>query len=448
MGFETTRGVRAGIAAAALAAAALVACGGGGGSGAPAGSTSCDLASQQSWLRSYMLDWYYWSGSAPNPEPGGYASVDTYYAALKYGGNGTVPADRWSYLQDSASYSQFFEEGRTLGYGLFVNGIELQLPLMVRMTEPLSPAAAAGLQRGDTIVSVNGRSAADLIAANDFTLLSPAREGEQITLEIESAGVARSVVLTAATYTLTPVPVTRVLDLPGGAKAGYLMMKDFITQAEAPLAAAFADFRAAGASELILDLRYNGGGRISTANFLASQIAGALHAGKLFTELRYNTAHQSATSRYRLDAAPAPAFGRVVVITGPRTCSASELIVNGLRPHVEVVTIGAASCGKPFGFSPVTSCATTFSAVNFQSYNAADEGDYYAGIAASCAAGDDFSAAFGDPAEKLTATASRYLADGTCPVAATGERERVAAIAQRARRQGIEPGERQGMFDR
>jgi carboxyl-terminal processing protease len=435
--------------AATLAVAALSACGGGGGNGgAPAGSASCELAAQQSWLRSYMLDWYYWSGSSPNPDPGGYTSVDTYYGALKYGGNGSVPADRWSYLQDSASYSQFFEEGRTLGYGLFVNGIELQLPLKVRMTEPLSPAATAGLQRGDTIVSVNGRSAADLIDANDFAMLNPSREGEQLTLEIESGGVTRSVVLTAATYTLTPVPVTRVLDLPGGVKAGYLVMKDFITQAEAPLADAFAQFRAAGAGELILDLRYNGGGRISTANFLASQIAGALHSGKLFTELRYNAAHSSSTSRYQLDAAPAPAFGRVVVITGSRTCSASELIVNGLRPHVPVVTVGAASCGKPFGFNPVTSCATTFSAVNFQSYNASGEGDYYAGIAATCAASDDFSGALGDPAEKLTAAASSYLANGACPTATASERERAASIGRRARSQGVEPGERQGMFDR
>ena len=438
--------------AAALAAAAvagLSACGGGGGNGgAPAGSTSCELAAQQSWLRGYMLDWYYWSGSSPNPEPSGYTSVADYYTALKYVGNGTVPADRWSYLQDSASYSQFFEEGRTLGYGLFVNGIELQLPLKVRMTEPLSPAAAGRPQRGDTIVSVNGRSAADLIAANDFAALTPAREGDQLTLEIESSGTTRSVVLTAATYTLTPVPVTRVLDLPGGAKAGYLMMKDFITQAEAPLAAAFAQFRAAGATELIVDLRYNGGGRISTANFLASQIAGAAHSGDLFAELRYNAAHAGSTSRYRLDVAPGPAFGRVVVISGPRTCSASELIVNGLRPHVQVVTVGAASCGKPFGFNPVTSCATTFSAVNFQSYNASGEGDYYAGIAATCPASDTFSGALGDPAEALTAAASSYLANGACPATATAERERAAAIGQRARRQGVEPGERQGMIDR
>ena len=161
MGLNTwERGLRA--AAAGAAAALLLAACGGGGSSAPAGASSCDLATQQDWLRGYMLDWYYWSGSAPNPEPTGYASVADYFGALKFTGSAAVPLDKWSYLQDSASYNQFFGEGRTLGYGLFVNGLEQRLPLRVRMTEPQSSAAAMGLQRGDTIVSINGRSAADL----------------------------------------------------------------------------------------------------------------------------------------------------------------------------------------------------------------------------------------------------------------------------------------------
>ena len=119
------------------AALLVAACGGGG------GGESCDLASQQNGLRGYMLDWYYWSGLSPNPDPAGYSTLQSYFDALKYTsypGRGVEP---WSYYQDSASYNQFFSEGQTLGYGLFVNGNERQLPLKVRMTEPQSPAAAA-----------------------------------------------------------------------------------------------------------------------------------------------------------------------------------------------------------------------------------------------------------------------------------------------------------------
>ncbi len=424
---------------AALAAAlALAACGGG--SDAPAGSTGCDLASQQGWLRAYMLDWYYWSGRSPNPEPAGFTTLASYFNALKFASYGTIGVEPWSYFQDSASYNRFFSEGQTLGYGLFVNGIERQLPLRVRMTEPLSPAAAAGLVRGDAIVSVNGVAAADLING-DFSVLSPARAGDRITVVADTATGQRSFELAAAVYALTPVPVARVLTLPGGVKAGYVMLKDFITQAEAPLAGALADLRTQGATELIVDLRYNGGGRISTASRLASLIAGAANAGRPFVELRYNAAHQGSNNTYFFGIWPGPAFGRVLVLTGARTCSASELIVNGLAPHVNVVTLGGTTCGKPYGFNPVASCGNTFSAVNFQSYNAAGYGGYDQGLAPTCPVAEDFAGVLGDPAEKLTAAASSYLQTGACPAAGTP----ATAARTRLRRALVEPGDRQGM---
>jgi len=428
----------------ATLAAALLLAGCGGGDDAPKGAASCDLAGQQDWLRSYMLDWYYWTGVAPNPAPAGFTTLQAYFDALRYPGTATQRGDVWSYFQDTASYNQFFAEGQTLGYGLFVNGGERQLPLKVRMTEPQSAAAAAGLVRGDTIVSVNGIAAADLING-DFALLSPARAGDQITVVADTASGRRTIVLTAAVYDLTPVPVSTVLTLPDGRKAGYVVLKDFIVQAEAPLAAALASFRAAGAAELIVDLRYNGGGRISTANRLASLIAGAGQPGALFTELRYNAAHQGSNSRYLLETQPGPAFGRVLVLTGWRTCSASELIVNGLAPYATVVTLGGTSCGKPYGFSPVASCGNTFSAVNFQSYNAAGYGGYDNGIAPSCPVADNFSGSFGDPADSLTAAATSYLQTGACPSADAPAR---AAAAAHPRRGVLEPGERQGMTAR
>lgn len=433
---------------AALAASlALVACGGSDGSATddPADPVACDLAAQMDGLRAYMRDWYFWAGIAPDPDPAGHATLAAYFNALRFAGTATVPADRWSYLQDTASYTRFYAEGRTMGHGLAVNGVERQLPLRIRRVEPDSPAARAGLRRGDIVLSANGRSAADMVAADDFGVFSPSEEGETLTLVIERDGVQSMVSVTSAIYDLTPVPTARVIEIGNGAKAGYVMLDQFITQAEAPLAAALADFRAAGATELIVDLRYNGGGRVSTANALASLIVGAQHAGGLFTQLRYNAAHQASNTTFTLASAPAPAFGRVVVLTGPRTCSASELVVNGLRPWAQVVTIGGATCGKPFGFNPVSSCGTTVNAVNFQAFNAAGEGDYYDGIAPTCAAADEFTGAFGDPAEALTAAAASYLADGHCAAAGAAGTGRERALSARARR-GIEPGERPGMF--
>ena len=101
---------RLAIMAAALGATALSGCGGG--SSTTAGSAQCDLDSQKNWLRSHMLDSYFWSGASPNPEPAAYDTLQKYFDALRYAGAGAVPADRWSYISDSASYNQFFGEGR------------------------------------------------------------------------------------------------------------------------------------------------------------------------------------------------------------------------------------------------------------------------------------------------------------------------------------------------
>ena len=127
----------------AMAAAVVLAtaCGGGGGR-SPAGSASCDVASQKNWLRGYMLDWYYWSGSSPNPEPAGYATLAAYFDALKYTSypGALGPVDPWSNVIDSVSYNRFFAEGRAMDYGIFVNGLEVA----VAAASPHGRAAVAG----------------------------------------------------------------------------------------------------------------------------------------------------------------------------------------------------------------------------------------------------------------------------------------------------------------
>jgi carboxyl-terminal processing protease len=149
---------------AALLVALLSACGG---SDPEIGNanTSCSVPDQKTWLRSYMLDNYFWSGQSLNPEPGPFATVPDYFDALLLPGEGKSDVNhRYSYISDTAAYNQFFAEGKSFGYGLSVNGIEQQLPLKLRYVEPQSPGGVLGLRRGDTIVSINGVSAADMLA--------------------------------------------------------------------------------------------------------------------------------------------------------------------------------------------------------------------------------------------------------------------------------------------
>ena len=208
---------------------------------------------------------------------------------------------------------------------------------------------------------------------------------------------------------------------------------------------------------MILDLRYNGGGRISTATVLASLVAGSAYNQNVFTNLVFNTKQSSQNTSYRL-ASQATGFDRVVVITGARTCSASELVVNGLTPYVQVVTVGGQTCGKPFGFVPQTNCGSTFSAVNFESFNASGQGHYYNGIAATCPANDNFTGQLGEPTEVLTTVATSYLQNNACPVVAArtvtmSARGGLVAASTSVVSAGpmpsavtTEPGERRGMW--
>lgn len=412
----------------ALAAAVglLAACGGGGDADDNGSSASCSLADRQSWLRDHFADWYLWYGASPRPDPAGYADIDSYFDALLY--QGSLPAfpvaDRWSYFEPEASHQQFFGEGRDLGYGLFVAGLEGRdrpdLPLKVRYVEPKSPAATADIRRGDEVLSVNGRAASELIAADDFSVLTPAGAGQSLTLRLRRGGVERQVTLAAAVYDLTPVPDSRVIDTGDGRRTGYLVLKDFIGQAEPAFDTAFASFRSAGITELVVDLRYNGGGLVSTAVKLASYIAGGQAGGQVFAQLLYNDRHASSNATYRFERlANSLTPARVYVLSGPRTCSASELVVNGLRPFTEVVSIGDTTCGKPVGFLPRSHCGTTYSIVNFESVNARNEGRFFDGFLPTCAVREDLSQPLGTVNEPLLAAARFHARNNSCPATAT-----------------------------
>jgi carboxyl-terminal processing protease len=392
---------------------------------------TCTVDADKAWLRNYMDDWYLWAGSSPDPAPDGFASTQDYFKARLFTGNATVPADRWSHVvEDPATVNRIFDDGHTLGYGLFVNSqflgysafvdsrLETKLPLKARFIEAQSPAAAAGLKRGDTIISINDKTSADIIADNDFSAMIAAREGDAVKVVVDNGPGPVTYNLVARNYAITPLPVTTVLSTAKGTKVGYLLLSLFITQAEAPLTQALDSIRKQGASELIVDLRYNTGGFGDTATVLASLIAGVGHAGQAFLKFNYNAKHQSLNGTQTLSPLQAPAFTRVLVLTGPRTCSASELIVNGLKPFADVVTLGGATCGKPYGFVDTPAhCGAVYQIVNLEVVNSLGQGQYYNGIPATCPVQDDFSGELGTPSDKLTAAALSYLdGDGACPL--------------------------------
>jgi len=427
--------------------ALLAACGGGGDGGSGSGSappSDCSVAGQKAWLGDYMNEWYFWYRISPQPDPAPYADVQGYFDALLYTGRSAdFPRDRYSGSQTTESFNRFFGDGATLGYGMSVAGLELNrngaLPLYVRHVEALSPAAAQGVQRGDRVLTVNGRPVSELIAADDFAVLTPQQAGDILNLTLRRNGVERTLTVSAAIFNLTPVTGTTVTTTAAGRRLGYVAVKDMVSQALAPLETAFSRFVAEGVQDVVLDLRYNGGGLVSTGGTLASYIAGTRGTNLNYASLLYNDKRAgSNNTSYRFSAqGSALSLPRVFVLMGRRTCSASEQVINGLRgAGVEVVAVGETTCGKPVGFLPTSACGRTYSVVNFESVNQRNEGRYFDGFAPTCAVTEDFSFAQGGNADPLMAAAKQAADTGACP-AGTASADRAFPLA--VRRTGLPP---------
>jgi hypothetical protein len=210
---------------------------------------------------------------------------------------------------------------------------------------------------------------------------------------------------------------------------GYLSFEDHNAVSEQQLINAFTSLKSQGATDLVLDMRYNGGGYLYIASELAYMVAGPGTAGKTFEQLIFNdkTTQEAPTPFFSTaygfsapqgSALPYLGLKHVTVLTSSDTCSASEAVINGLRGvDVQVDLIGGQTCGKPYGFTPEANCGTTYFSIQFREANAKGFGDYADGFTPTCTVSDDMAHDLGDPAEGLLAAALSYRTSKTCPVA-------------------------------
>lgn len=395
------------------------------------------LTTELNWVRAWIDASYLWYKEVPTYyRQEDYSTPVAYFAVLKtFGTTSSGKAKDQFHFTYQTSVWEASQNGVEFGYGLEYVSSSSTAPrtYIVTQVEPGSPAGLAGVRRGDRIVSVDG---ADLVNGSDSATVAklnaglfPARTGEQHVLGVTRSGASLNLTLTSADVTVTPVQNVRTIDTATG-KVGYLTFNSHNNVSELQLIEAMQQFKNAGVVDLVLDLRYNGGGLLSIANELAYMIAGPQTSGKVFEQLAFNdkttpsapilfastaaglSAQRAAT---RGQALPYLGLKKVTILTTPGTCSASESVINGLRGvDVEVNLIGGATCGKPYGFYPAPNCGTTYFAVQFQGVNAKGFGDYADGMAATCAVADDYTHALGDSAEGLLAAALRYRTTQSC----------------------------------
>lgn len=374
---------------------------------------SCSIEDMRSWVYEGMLDYYlFYDQVDTNVQLDDYNSVESLITDLR-----VAPFDTFSHITDEQSYTAQFEEGVTIGFGWVLTRDD-NFDVFFKMIEPESPLANANVQRGDHLVKINGVDAFDYIVAGteaSEALFSFSEEPVSADFTIRSVnGITRTITVEKSEYPIQTVLDTQVVQHLG-ADIGYLNYYQFLGSSSVELAQAFEALDNADVSELVLDLRYNLGGSVLVSSELGSYIAGNGKTDEPFAIYRPNDKYAEFATEFNfMDVANALSLNRVFVLQGSSTCSASELIVNGLRPYMEVITIGGTSCGKPYASIPNPYCGKVMNALQLEAVNAAGVGGYYSGIEADCVAEDDISQTLGDTSENLFSTALNYIAAGSC----------------------------------
>lgn len=420
------------IAATALLTAALAACGGGGGGGGMANGGSCSVTNQKQFVLDAAREWYLFQDLLPaSVNIADYATAQDLLDFLTATARAQNKDRFFSFLTTPQADSSFFQEGQFIGFGLrtSVQGNQLFVPDVFEA----SPAADGGLTRGVEITAVDagaGFVPMATILATDPNLeqaFGPATEGVQRGLRfLRLNGQQVEVTLTKRIVTILPVPAaggTAILTLPSNSsvQVGYIHLRTFISTAETPLRNAFAQFRAQTIENIIVDFRGNGGGLVSVAEFI-----GDLHGlnrapSDVFSNMRFNANKSSNDTVRRFQLQPqSVAPVRIAFITTAGTASASELVINSMKPWAEIAIVGADTFGKPVGQSAfdMSGCDLRLRLIAFKVTNANDEGDYFDGLASTlpfaCAATDDYAMTPGDPLEDSTAEALNWLGTGAC----------------------------------
>jgi C-terminal processing protease CtpA/Prc len=468
----------------ATCVAALAACGGGGGNdggggGGPNGSSwspgvfmpSSSFAAQcenprsgtndlqgtvldeNNFLRSYSDETYLWYDEIADQNPGLFNSPLVYFNELmttETTASG-APRDKFHFTLSTEEWEQQSQSGAAAGYGAQWAILSAMPPreVLVAYTEPGSPATdpTVDLARGAEILAVDGFNVLDgnpdALNAGFF----PADAGETHTFTVRdlNSNTTRDVTMTSEIVVSAPVQNVKTVPTNAGL-AGYLLFNDHIATAEGALIDAVEQLDTENIAELVVDIRYNGGGFLAIASQFAYMIAGDVPtAGRTFEEIEFNDQHPVTDPVTGQPLQPMPFFDttldfseppgqqlptldlqRVYVLTGPGTCSASESIMNGLRGvDVEVIQVGSTTCGKPYGFYPTDNCGTTYFTIQFRGVNAKGFGDYTDGFSPEnnvvgtpipgCSVLDDFTQELGDPLEARFQTALSLIEGESCP---------------------------------
>lgn len=378
------------------------------------GTAACTVDAQKQFVLDTMNDVYFWNDLLPaNVDLAAFATPEELLEYLR----SFQPLDNFSYIDAAAADAQFFGAGQYEGYG-FSSRFEAENDLRFTRVFSSGPAFLAGFARGQRILMINDRTIADIEANEGVGALFAQTPLEFLVRRLD--GSEFTAIVGQGLVTIDPLPQWRIIDRPDGSSVGYLELATFISTAEPAFAAAFAAFIQAGVNDVIIDLRYNGGGLVSTTEFLGDYLGGAIADNLTFSKTLFNAnnAIMNRTAFFQRLSGSIN-LSRLVVIATDGTASASELITNSMEPHAAVSIVGSATFGKPVGQLGIEFCDKIIRPTAFESVNANDEGGYFDGLPADCEALDDLSVAVGVDVDPNLTTALTLLDTGACPAVTT-----------------------------
>tara|TARA_R110001583_G_scaffold191529_4_gene356792 strand:- start:4957 stop:6423 length:1467 start_codon:yes stop_codon:yes gene_type:complete len=373
-----------------------------------------------------MNSWYNWQTQVPDLADSKKDNSNNYDAYLKQFQkpedlfNSVIyqkdVIDRFSWFIDDYIIQEQQFQGISKSFGMRFQSVQINssgdIIIYVRYVANNSPASAANIKRGDIISALNGTllnttNFSDLVNTlnNDTVTLSFATENNGILTPTEDKTITATIVYE------NPVYLSKVFNDINGKKVGYLVYNQFVTSYNDELNAAFATFKSENIDELILDLRLNGGGSVETSSYLASMIYANAGEGK-FADLTFNSKHENENGSYNFSNTlnvyntnnkktgeetinRLSSSIRLYILISGSTASASEMIINGLKPYMPVKLIGTTTYGKNVGSitlydSPSTDFQDRASAnpnhtnamqpIVFQIFNKNGESDYTQGF--------------------------------------------------------------------
>ncbi|MBS1748515.1 MAG: hypothetical protein JST63_01270 [Bacteroidetes bacterium] len=324
------------------------------------------------------------------------------------------PVDKWSFAIKKTDWDNVSSGiSGDFGMNIFFNSTN---DLRVSYVEPASPAGASGISRSWRIISVNNDTAInteDATITRISTAVFKSASGSFVFRRPDNTDT--SITLTSASYQESPILLDTIYRV-GSEKVGYMVFNSFlgdIPSVKNKFSNLFSTFSSAGIQDIVVDLRYNGGGYVELQNELANYLVPNAGNGGIMLQEKYNDKYSrryDTTITYNKKGSLN--LSRIFFIVAKNTASASELLINSLKPYMDVKLVGRATHGKPVGFFNIPVGDWYIFPVSFRSVNKNGEGNYFNGMQPDAGVSDGLDKQWGDVNEKCLASALHYISDG------------------------------------